>query len=192
MTFIKTSISLLAFCCYASLLVFSQKNPIVAIGSANWGTTLAVDYTITNASDRDVYVFAPFLQEPFSAELKARRSRELVWATFDPSFKGNYFSRLEFIKIPVGQSYFGHISSDYAAQQMNNCTEARHLVVRLVIGWFFDTGEVEKQWKQDTSRAISLVQKSQSLAVSPDFVVERTQDRKTKECPQQQKMEIWQ
>src|SRR5205807_573578 len=118
-----------------------------------------IDYKITNPSAHDVYVFSPFLQEPFDGELKRSNASEVLWMTFSPKFKGNYFTSLEFMRIAAGQSYIGHINSRYAAQRLNNCTTLHRMSIRLVIGWAYNKEHAQNEWEKDNSETIRIVQR---------------------------------
>jgi hypothetical protein len=168
-----------------------DSSPVVNITAVKLGTSLDLDYVIRNKSSHDVFVFSPFLRQPFQGKLDKTKATEIIWTTFPPGFKGNYFDQLDFVKIASGQSYTGHLTSVYAAQQMNNCTDAPTLVLKLAVSWAYDTEQAEKEWSKDKSESIRVVQKWQTVAFSEKYIVQRTGNADLKRCPAQEPVEIW-
>jgi hypothetical protein len=188
MNFGRKIIFMLALCC--GILPAMSQEPTISITSGKAEATLEIDYKITNVSGRSIYIFSPFLQDPFDSELNTGAS-EILWTTFTPKLRGNYFTKLEFLRIAAGQSYTGHITSAYAAQRLNNCRPSSHLSVSLAIGWAYDTEAAEDEWKKDATETIRIIQRWQTLARSPKYIFDRTQRRDAKQCPPHQPVEIW-
>jgi hypothetical protein len=177
--------------CCMSLCFAQAQSPVVSITSAELRDKLSLSYEIKNRSEKDIYVFSAFLTDPFSGEFDKNRGTEVVWTTFTPEFKGNYFTKLEFIKILAGGTYSGHLTSVYAAQQINNCTKSKTVPLRLAIGWGNSIEDAQLQWSRDKSTTITIVEKWQAVVLSEGEITERTTAPNPKQCPPREDIEIW-
>ncbi len=180
-----------ALCCVGLSSALAQS-PVVSIISAELGDKLSLSYEIRNRSLNDIYVYSPFLTDSFHGEFDENRGTEVIWTTFTPAFKGNYFTKLDFIRIASGKTHSGHLTSLYAAQQMNNCAKSKRITLQLAIGWGNSIEDAQVEWNRDKLATISIVQKWQSVVLSERQIMERTTVPNPKQCPPHEAIEIWQ
>jgi hypothetical protein len=168
-----------------------QPSPVVKIVKVELGDTLKMTYVIQNGSPKSIFVYSPFLREPLDGIFDRKRGNEAIWLTFKPQFVGNYSTNLDSIELKPGDSFTGEMEYQFGARQIANCTDASHVNVTLSIGWALDLLKKESLAAPDSTDAIALVQKWQSITTSGTFVVSRSGKANPRECPLHQNVEIW-
>jgi hypothetical protein len=183
--------------CLSVLLLLStcslwgQSEPTIKIVTAELGKTLKLNYVVLNGSSRSIYIYSPFLREPFDGLFDRKRVTEAIWLTFRPRFIGNYSSNLDYRELKPKDSFTGEIEFQLGAKQIANCTSDPHVDVTLSIGWAPFPLKAAPLATSDSIDAVALVKKWQSIATSKAFVVSRTGIANPRECPLHQDVEIW-